>query len=481
MVAMGTTLYILTCALATAQPAAADLSDWQGPPRLSRGQELVYRGTFTEEANNQGVLFQRTFRLENRVFVLETMPDGASIAFFTAWKGRSAKQEKEAETTSVRLEVARMKANGRLETDRGASLAAPLDGPPLVECGAFVELPKARLAIDQTWEVLEAGRPARTWRVAAVETVNNTRCLKLVGAQQSEDWDAPRPGRNAWRRRDIVWLLPRTGCALKVERTIERREPARPEVGQKLVLKYELDSSMQYPGQLYEDRRREITQAQALGESVASLLPRAAQVGPRPFEALLTRIQNITVTSPPTPYREALKHVQRLAEVGKRGEAPPELPADDDLVPQIAHGKPAPEFLVKDLTTKESVRLRHWLGRPTLLVFYSPTSPTIDSLLRFAQDVHDRHGDTVHVVTLAVSEDVERVLQQRRDMKVTVPVLSGTGLRLSYAIEATPKLVVLDSAGVVRTSCIGWGPETPYSVLEDLRRCRPVSDAGNRR
>jgi peroxiredoxin len=249
-----------------------------------------------------------------------------------------------------------------------------------------------------------------------------------------------------------------------------------------LVLKYELESSLQYPGQLYEDRRREITQAQTLADSVNALLPKAAQVGARQFDLVLTRIQTFIASNPPTPYRDALKHVQRLAEAGKRGEAPPELPADDAGVPQIAHGKPAPEFLVKDLTTKESVRLRQWLGRPLLLVFYSPNSPTVDRVLRFAQDVQDRQGDQVHVITLAVSDEVDRLLQQRKDMKVTVPVLSGTGLRLTYGVEATPKVVVIDAAGVVRTSYIGWGPETPFTVLEDLRRCRPVAagDGGSR-
>jgi len=45
-------------------------------------------------------------------------------------------------------------------------------------------------------------------------------------------------------------------------------------------------------------------------------------------------------------------------------------------------------------------------------------------------------------------------------------------LRLSYAVDATPKFVVLDADGVVRGSYTGWGPETPRGVVEELKRCR---------
>ena len=41
---------------------------------------------------------------------------------------------------------------------------------------------------------------------------------------------------------------------------------------------------------------------------------------------------------------------------------------------------------------------------------------------------------------------------------------------LSYAVEATPKVVLLDSDGVVRGTYLGWGRETPSAVTEELKR-----------
>src|SRR5215471_15213109 len=101
--------------------------------------------------------------------------------------------------------------------------------------------------------------------------VNGSRCLKLVGVQQSDEWEHPRADRGAWRRRDDIWLAPELGVAVKVERIIEKREPAHQDVSQRLVVQYELQDNMQYRNQLFEDRREEIRQARKFNEALAHL------------------------------------------------------------------------------------------------------------------------------------------------------------------------------------------------------------------
>jgi peroxiredoxin len=198
-------------------------------------------------------------------------------------------------------------------------------------------------------------------------------------------------------------------------------------------------------------------------------------VGSRPFDSILKRIAYHNDSYPPTPYREALRRVQRLAEAGKRGECPPEVtpsPTPSPVADMMGLGRKAPDFLVTDLTTSSSVRLKQWLGRPILLVFYHPNSGSAQEVLHFAQKILESNSEQVVVLGLAVSEDTERVLKQRATERLTFPVLSGKGLRLSYAVDATPKMVVLDADGVVRGSYIGWGPEVPHGVTEDLKKCR---------
>src|SRR5436190_16745975 len=286
---MVATFCLFTCVLATGQPA--DRSEWLLSPRLGRAYEVVYGGSFTEESLGNGVQFNRAGRLESRVFVLDTTPKGADLAFFTVLRQAGPRTDR-GETpavTSVRLELARVDMQGRLTADPGVSLAVPVDGPPSIECGAFVEAPRGMVSPNRTWEAAEEGRTPRSWRVAGSDIINGTRCAKLVGAQQSEDWDRPRGDRTAWRRLDTVWVAPSYGVAYRVERVIERREPGRNDPSLKSVLNYELQSMLPYPQQLFEDRRREIMQARALQESAAPLLTNPAKYAPQP-QALLTRI-----------------------------------------------------------------------------------------------------------------------------------------------------------------------------------------------
>lgn len=482
---MRATLFFFGCLLAAGQttdratpPPAPRGPEWAVLTRLNRGQELVYRGTFTEEAGGGRVQFSRAARFESRVFVLDAQARGAEVVFLTVFKPREPRTGPPAAAgeapLSVRLEKATVDLQGKVTPEPGVGAAVPLDGLPSWETGAFLEVPKGRLAHDQSWEVAEEGRPARVWRVAGTETVGGASCVKLVGVQQTDDWKRPRADRPAWRRQDTVWLAPRVGFAYRVERVIEKREAARQEPVQKSVLRYELDSTLQYPGQLYEDRRKEITQARAFQEAATPLLP-----APAKFTAQLTalggRISQHVESQPATPYREAVLLVQRRVEAAKRGETPPAPPSDGAPAPVAAGvGDPAPDFAAPDLIDGGSVRLRRFAGRPTLLVFYHPASPTAPDLLRFAQKVGDAHAKSAWVVGLSVSEDAAAVRKQRDDLRLTFPVLDGSGLRRSFTVETTPKIVVLDAEGIVRGAYLGWGSETAREVTEELRHWLPA-------
>lgn len=474
------------CLLTALLPGqAADRAETLLAPRLGRGQELVYRGTCTEEALGKGVQFTRTYRLESRVFVLDTPSRGLDVALYTVLR-HAARTEREAgDPSSVRLEFVHVNLQGRAAPEGGATLQLPLDGLATLECGAFVEAPKGRVSQGTSWDVTEPGRPAQTWRLVGTEVLNGTSCLKLVGRQQSDDWDQPRADRGAWQREDTVWIATRLGTAYRVERTILRRDPARREPTQRLVTRYELESSIQYPNQMYEDRRREILQARGFATAAQPLLPNPAKHPSKTFEALLNKITYHLEKQPPTPYRDAVLHVRRRVDAARRGEAPLAL-AEENTAPAVATvGHRAPDFMTANLLTRESVRLSQLLGKPLVLTFYSPGSQTVDEVLRFVQGLQDAHPQTAAVAGLALSDDLERVRKQHAALRLTYPVLSGKALRHTYGVDATPRLVVLDGSGVVRGSFVGWGPETAALVTEELRRwvlqdSPPRKDAGKK-
>jgi peroxiredoxin len=463
-----TNLCLLTCVLVTAQ--AAELSEWLLFPRLSRGQELVYRGSFAEEALGPGAQFSRSYQLETRFFVINSTPQAHEIALYTAFGSPRANADDNADRapSSVRLELAKVSMQGAVSAD-GVSLAVPLDGPATVECGAFVEFPRARIRASAPWLVNEDNRPPRSWRALGSEVISNTACLKLEGLQQSPGWDEPRGDRAAWRRRDTIWVGLDTGFACKVRRVLERRDAAHRDPTQRSITEYELQSNIQYPGRLFEDRKREITQALNFKNMAAPYLPQPTRSPQQTFDALIARIDHHLNNQPQTPYREAVLQVRRSVEAAKRGEIPPAPPAEDIPVVAAGIGQRAPDFLATNMLSGESGRLRRWLGRPIVMVFYAPASAKAEEVLRFAQSLQDRQRTGVWVLGFALSDDLDRVRRQHKNLRLSLPILSGKGLRQSYGIDATPKLVILDAEGVIHNNYVGWGLETPASVEEEVQ------------
>jgi peroxiredoxin len=457
--------------------------DWLLVPRLGRSQELVYRGTYTEEGREGRVVFNRAYRIETRVFVLDTPPRGAEVAVLTVLKHRdpppgTPRVSAEPPASSVRLERLKVDLQGRVTAPSGVSLAVPLEGAPGLECGAFVALPGGRVGAGQEWQTVEEGRPLLTWRAAGTEMVGGAMCIKLVGEQQSDDWDRPRGDRAAWWRRDTVWLALGLGVARRVEREIKHREPAHQEATQRSLLRYELESSFQYAGEPSESRRQEITQALTFRDSLMPLLAQPSRCGPH-LTALVKKIDYHLENQPDTPYRAAVLSVKRRAQAALRGESPPEPPADTrPAAPAVAAlGQPAPPFMASQLTAAGSVQLRQWLGRPVLLVFYHPSSPTAAAVLRYAQRLYGSYPRRLVVAGMSVSDDAEVVRKQHGELRLTFPVLSASGLRASYGVSTTPKIVILDAAGIVRGEYLGWGQETPGEVLEELKRWLPAAIA----
>jgi peroxiredoxin len=306
--------------------------------------------------------------------------------------------------------------------------------------------------------------------VAGTERINNTSCVKLVGTQQSEDWewDHARADQTAWRRQDTVWVAPSLGVAYKVERVIERREPLRRVPTQESRLTYQLQSSLVYPGQFFEERRREIAKARAFADQALPLI-RKPGLYEEQLNALLKRIDSYVETRPGIdPYRKVMLQVKRRLEAARRGEAPPESVTDEaEKNPTVARlGRRAPDFVAADLLRPESYHLHRLLGRPILLVFFNPASPTAGDVLRFANEKH-RAGATV--LGMSVSDDVEAVKKQHAELQLNFPIAAGRGFYVSYGVDATPRIVVLDAQGIVRGTYTGWGSETAAEVNEVLQ------------
>lgn len=494
---MAVTLYLLGCVLVAGQttirpapagvtparPASARGTSAAGGeslllPHLSRSQELVYRGTFTEEGQGGRVKYAHAYRLETRLFVLETPPKGAEVAVLTILKHRPGSGEagaiSEAAPASVRLERVRVDLQGKVTADPPALLAVPLEGAPTLECGAFVALPGGRVHAGQEWVTIEDDRPAMTWKAAGVEAMGGHSCLKLIGEQKSDDWDRPRADHIAWLRRDTVWLVPRLGLAYRREREILRREPAHREPTQRSVLRLEMESGFQLSPEAGESLRQEIVQALTFRDSLTPMLAAPARYDGH-LALLLKKIDRHLADQPDSPYRPAIVQIKHRAEAARRGETPPEpLRETKSVAPTVATpGQLAPDFVASNLTGSGSAQMRRLTGRPVLLVFYHPASATAPVVLRYAQQLLAAHPQRLVVVGMSVSEDVARVRKQHAELGLTFPILGAGGLRGSYGVESTPKIILIDDANIVRGAFLGWGHETPREVEDELKRWLP--------
>ncbi len=467
------TACILGCVLAIGQPG--EHTEWPLAPQLNRGLELVYRGAVREQTNGRGVQFTKTYDLDLRALVLETGENRAEVAFLTKLaeqKPLTVPKAEAGEAASVRLEVAEVDSLGRLTSPGGVATALSIDGPATWESGFLVEVPKAQVSARQKWQVVEKGRPPRHYQVAGTEAVGGTTCIKLLADQQSEDWDKPQASQTAWRRRDTIWLAPRLGIAYKVERILERREPAHKEASYISATTYRLDSSLSFAGDLLEDRRRDISQARQFQEKIQELLQDPRRAGPKAFEAIGGSIDRHLEKYPTgTPYRDALLRARNLAIAAGKGQAPAqlvELPARE----RLAIGKPAPEFITEDLVSQQNVSLRKWKGKTLLLLFFHPNSVISPDVFRYVKELLERHGEEgLTVVALAMSDDIEAVKKVAGQHDLTFPTLAGKSLRVSYDVDATPRLVLMDREGIVRGAHTGWGPEVPAALSAELKKC----------
>ena len=93
--------------------------------------------------------------------------------------------------------------------------------------------------------------------------------------------------------------------------------------------------------------------------------------------------------------------------------------------------------------------------------------------LQFAKVLQQKQGGNIGVLALAVSADVEFVRRQHADMKLPFPILDGNGLHVTFAVEATPRLLVLDGEGIVRAAYTGWGPQIPGEVEAEIGNWLP--------
>ncbi len=471
---MITKLCLLTCVLSLGQGGSRNA--WLLVPRLGQGQELVYSGTFEEESLTPGVHYKSRYRLGTKVFVLESSQDGWKVAFLTSLQRppeglAHPSSHKKKPLASVRLEIAEVSRQGHVQGEKRSNLYIPVTGPPTLEHGNILLVPKAPVHLGESWEVREPGQPLCVWKATKTAIVSNTPCVVLEGLQKSPDWDEPRADSTAWKRTEKVWLAPQNGMVYRLERIIERREPARKFPTHRSTLRYEKDSHLVYPTQFFQDCRAEIGQAHILSREAEHYLQKPSRYSGQ-IDVVLKKIAHFTLHNPQTPYRKALTHLEQRLQAAKRGETIAfSPPPTTHMVKKTHTQEKLPDFLVTELTSNRVVHFKKYLGQPLLVVFYNPTTTTGNRSVRFAQKMQEHYKSKIQVLGMAVTNNPQAAKNQQHQLNLSFPVLDGRGFHKTFAVDATPRFVVVDSLGRIYNGHTGWGLHTPGALQRDLQHC----------
>ena len=376
---------------------------------------------------------------------------------------------------SVRLALAKVDWQGRMRQDEKKIMEIPIKDPPMLEFGFFVPAPPTKIGRNSTWEITDPGKPAQRWQVLGTESCGGLQCIKISGVQQSPDWDKVRADTIGWRRLDTIWIHPQLMVAQKVERIIEQRAAARETPTSRSVVKYELDSQLRYPGQMFDHRKSDAVKTAKLHDDAQVVLHQPV-LNRTAIDAVIHRVVHHLdhpQSQQITPYRKVAVHVKHELEKAKSGEVPVRSTIDEPMPltgATVEVGKRAPDFTASSLIEPTTHRLGDCRGKAVLVFFYNPATPLGREVMAYVKRLSEKQGDGLTLFALAVTQDADLVRAQHKELKLAFPILDGNGMRLSYGATDTPRFVVVDGDGVVRFAETGWGYHTSTLIEEAVRQ-----------
>ena len=146
-----------------------------------------------------------------------------------------------------------------------------------------------------------------------------------------------------------------------------------------------------------------------------------------------------------------LAEVRALLQPGVAA-AVPAAPGQPASQPALPLGAPAPEFTLPDLAGRVR-RLRDFLGRPLLLVFWDPQCGFCEQLApRIAELGQSKR---LLLVSRRAPEETER-MAERHNLRCDVVVEPGWDVASSYGTNGTPTGYLIDAEGrIASTLAVG--------------------------
>jgi peroxiredoxin len=145
-------------------------------------------------------------------------------------------------------------------------------------------------------------------------------------------------------------------------------------------------------------------------------------------------------------------------------------------------GKPAPDFSLQSLGGGR-VSLHDYRGKTTVVAFWAswcgPCRMEMPMLARFYRQMH-KPDSGFEFLAISIDETKEPAQGAANTLKIPFPVLLAAGSRIAdaYGVDNIPMLLVIDKAGKVRYSHIGFNMGLDILLAQQLDIKNYVAGSG---
>jgi thiol-disulfide isomerase/thioredoxin len=174
-----------------------------------------------------------------------------------------------------------------------------------------------------------------------------------------------------------------------------------------------------------------------------------------------------------------MKYIMTIAAVALLGglffqQKQPEEAKPQNEVKLIEVGKKAPDFNLETLDGGK-IMLSRLKGRPVLLDFWATWCGPCRKALPHTQEIDQNYGDRMHVITVNLREENEKVQKFLEENKFEFHVVMDREGKTShsYGVSGIPTFILIDKEGVVRLALVGFGPDTAKKLDAAIEKLLP--------
>ncbi|HXC09326.1 MAG TPA: TlpA disulfide reductase family protein [Steroidobacteraceae bacterium] len=134
-------------------------------------------------------------------------------------------------------------------------------------------------------------------------------------------------------------------------------------------------------------------------------------------------------------------------------------------------GKDAPDFVLKSLDGR-NLRMSEYRGQVVLVNFWARWAGDSRQEMPALDRINTTYGRAGLVVLgVSIDEDLARAREFAGAMKVSYPILFDTGSDIgrNYQLQKMPMTILVDRAGIVRYSNVGFKRGDERAYLDHIR------------